>query len=275
MKWKSLVFISQYLKSVQEITVCIFTYPTLLLFLEGTKMKSRMFIAVCLLVVTTAGGPVWGAFIVETHSSGLAYSNFNGTGPSYTSTKSGAPGLTATNTAFGGNAVDPQKDTYVFSYTPGTDADNWIVPLDARYFGNGLYSTNLSGGQTGYYNVYITWPSTANVDPTGCNLYISHDDGIVSWLNVDGNTGGTNSIAELWGPFPDGTVLYGANDKWLKIADEVLLTAGNTYTVTQQANFNAYVSMRSAGVMWEFVAVPEPATLVFLGLGALGLRKRS
>lgn len=222
------------------------------------------------------------AFIVETHSTGRGYSNFSGTGPSYTTTKGTAPGLLATSTAFGGNAVAPNMDTYVFSYTPGTNADNWDVP-DYQYFGNGLYTTNLEGGQTGYYNVYITWISSANVDLDGCTLAVTHDGGVVSWDRnpantaqyVNGNDGGTNWIAELWGPFLPGTVISGANNKWLKIANEVLLTAGQTYTMTQVAKDNAYVSMRSAGVMWEFVRVPEPATLVLLSLGGLLLRKRS
>lgn len=238
-------------------------------------MKTRFFLVSGIMVLFLGVQVVQAAFMVEPHSTGRGYSNFSSIGtPSYTGTQSGAAGLLATSSAFGGNAVAPEMDTYIFSYTPGTDADNWDVP-DYQYFGNGLYSTNLDGGPTGYYNVYITWPSSTNVDTNGCNLYITHDDGVQTWLNVNGNAGGTNWIAELWGPFLPGTEIFGANGKWLKIAHEVLLTAGNTYSVTQQANFNSYVSMRSSGVMWEFVAVPEPATLFLLGIGGLLMRKKS
>lgn len=243
-------------------------------------MKTKLSI-LSVMTVFVCTATLQATFIVEAHTSGLANSNFSFGGDTTTasaSTPSTAPGLTATNSIFGGNGVN-FPDTYVYSYTPGTDADNWNVPLDARYFGNGLYSTNLEGGQTGYYNVYISWPNSTGSNDLGCNLYITHEDGTVEWISAPGailecDTGGTNWLAELWGPFPVGTLISGANNKWLKIADEVLLSAGTTYTVTQEANQNSYVSMRSAGVMWEFVAVPEPATLMLLGLGALVLRRR-
>jgi hypothetical protein len=68
---------------------------------------------------------------------------------------------------------------------------------------------------------------------------------------------------------PEG--IGGAN-QWLKIADSVPLTIGNTYTVEQYANVASYVSQRCAGVMWEMV--PEPATLALFGLGGLALIRR-
>lgn len=223
-------------------------------------------LVVCLCVVS-----VEAAFIVEPYSDGRGTSNFSGT-PSFSSTKGTAPGLMATKSAFGSTTAFP--DIYTFSYTPGSDADNWEVPLDARYFGNGEYSTNLAGGKTGYYNVYITWIPTTGMTSL-CNIAVTHDGGSATLSNIDMNTGGTSALAQSLDEDPiAGTVYLGANNAWLRIATEVLLTAGETYTVTQAATQDAYVSMRSAGVMWEFVAVPEPATLLLLGLGALVLRRR-
>jgi hypothetical protein len=53
----------------------------------------------------------------------------------------------------------------------------------------------------------------------------------------------------------------------------VQLTAGNTYTVVQTAPNTSFVSMRSAGVMWELQPdnVPEPATVALIGMACIGM----
>jgi len=194
------------------------------------------------------------AYVVEAHSSGLAWSNFSSNGTPGTSVPSTAYGVTATNSVFGGT-VD--MDTYVYSYTPGVDVDNIAIPAGTN-LGNGNLATGLTGGGSGLYNVYITWPASTNVTIPGCDIAIISDVVGIVMPNVDMNTGGTGTP--------------GGNDAWLLIAENIQLTAGNTYTVTQTAKTSTYVSMRSHGVMWE--AVPEPCTLSLLGLGLLLLRRR-
>lgn len=235
-------------------------------------MKKKTVISlIAILFVFAASAPA--AFIVEPHPTGLASDHFyhNGVSSPTPSTPSNAAGLTASNSVFGGSA-STEPDTYVFSYTPGADVDNWDVPA-YTYFGNGLYTTNQEGGQTGYYNVYITWPTSTNVSSLS-DIIVTNDGADVVWTNIDQDDNGTIWLADQWDHDPLAT-LYGGNHAWLKIADEVLLTAGQTYTVSQVAYSNTYVSLRSAGVMWEFVAVPEPMSLLLLGAGGLLLRRRS
>jgi hypothetical protein len=213
-------------------------------------MKKAIMV-MAILLMASAG--VQAAFIVEPHSSGKAFDHFTGT-PRYSTGLSTAVGLTATSSAYGNTGAFP--DIYVFSYTPGVDVDNTALTAGAN-LGNGDLATGLTGG-TGLYNVYITWPASTNVNVAGCNITVTNDgtNVVVGPLNV--NTGGTGTP--------------GGNNAWLKIADKVSLTAGIKYTVTQSAVVDAYTNMRNAGVMWER-QVPEPASLLLLGAGALAVRK--
>lgn len=235
-------------------------------------MKKAILMSIVLVLILSVS--VQAAFIVEPYPGGLASDHFSHNGAIFPtgSTPSDAPGLTPSHPSiYGGSAVLPELDTYIYTYTPGTDIDNWDVP-QFQYFGNGLYTTNKTGGQTGYYNVYITWPPSTGVSSL-CDITVTSDGKDVVWNDVDMNTGGTIALADSWDHDPAATLL-GGNDAWLKIADNILLTEGGTYTVTQVANENTFVSMRSAGVMWEFVEVPEPAAMSILGLGGLLLRRR-
>jgi len=218
-------------------------------------MKRIQVIALLVMIALVTAG-AHAALIVETHESGLAFDNFTGT-PRYSVTPSTAIGITATSTAYGSTVVsDPDIDVYVFSYAPVTDVDNTTIAAGTD-LGNGDLASGLTGGGSGLYNVYTTWPASLGDLGLMATLTVTSDGAdVVSYWNqrtgMSGDPGGTNA--------------------WLLIAEGVFLTAGNTYTVTQVSDDGVWVSMRSAGVMWE--AVPEPATLMLLGLGGLMLRSR-
>jgi hypothetical protein len=233
------------------------------------------------------------AFIVEAHSSGKANANFavvpgagDATGAS-ASTASSAVGLSATNSVFGSNnTVAGVVDTYRFSFTPGTDADNTVLAAgtslgnssatdaDGAGAGTPVYAnvpqvaTGVVGGASGLYNVYFTTPSSTNVNPAGSTFSITNDAAAVLLNPVILNDTVTGPDEVAGTPFTGG-----ANNRWLHIAT-VPLTAGTTYTVTVTSNVDSFVSQRAHGVMWE--AVPEPAALALAGMFASGamLRRR-
>lgn len=217
-------------------------------------MKVSKFVVV-LTAIALIAGAAQAAFIVEPHSSGLGNANFTGVGNA--SITSAAVGLTATNSLWSGTGASGSTQTFVFAYTPGVDADNADIAAGTD-LGNGDLASGLAGGGSGVYNVYITWPVSANVNAAGCQVTVGNDGADVVHAALDMNTGGTGTP--------------GGNGAWLLIAENISLTAGTTYTVSQTANAWSWTSMRSAGVMWE--AVPEPATLMLLGLGGLLLRRR-
>ncbi len=200
---------------------------------------------------------VQAAFMVE--ADGLAKSNFaftgDGTAASFSTAVSGAYGTTAGRSAFGGNGAT--TDEYTYSFTPGVDLDNVTIAAGLD-LGNGDLASGLTGSGTGLYNVYITWPTSTNV--TANSIITVSSDGAPVVVEYNTNTGGSGTP--------------GGNNAWLKIASEVSLTAGITYTVVQTADTTAptYVSQRSHGVMWE--AVPEPATMALFAMGGLGLLRR-
>jgi hypothetical protein len=240
-------------------------------------------------------GSVQAAFIVEPDNvagpDGKANDHFSslpaGTGFSLTATASSAVGLQANQTAFGNPANSTGPDQYTFRYTPGPDADN--TPLaaltslgnseatDADGLGAGApvyanlpqLATGQTGGVSGLYNVYFTTLTSTNVSTTGSFFDITNDAATVSLNPVNLNDAGTGPDEVAGTPFTGG-----ANNRWLKIASLVHLTAGTTYTVTETANTASFVSQRAAGVMWELVAadpVPEPSTMLLLSLAGLGL----
>ncbi len=203
-------------------------------------------------------GSLQAAFMIEAYSDGLASDHFaftgDGTAVSWSSTPSSAYGVTASKSAFGGNGAT--YDEYTYSYTPGVDIDNIAIAVGTD-LGNGNLASGLPGGGSGKYNVYITWPASTGVSSLS-TITVTNDGAPVVLTSVDMNTGGTGTP--------------GGNNGWLKIASEIPLTAGLTYTIVQRADSPTYVSQRSHGVLFE--AVPEPATISLFTLGGLGLLRR-
>jgi hypothetical protein len=237
---------------------------------------------------------VQAAFIVEPDNvapAGKANDHFSslpaGTGFSLTATPSTAVGLQGNQSAFGNPANSTGPDQYTFRYTPGPDADNTALAAltslgnseatDADGSGAGLptyanlaqLASGQTGGVSGLYNVYFTTPSSTNVDGLGSRFDITNDASTVSLNPVNLNDTNTGPDEVAGSPYTGG-----ANNRWLKIASLVHLTAGTTYTVTQTANAFSFVSQRAAGVMWELVEadpVPEPSTLLLAALSCVGL----
>ena len=109
-------------------------------------------VAALLIMIALITAGVQGSFIVEPHSSGKAFENFEGT-PRYSTATSAAIGTIADMSAYGSTVVsDPDIDTYIYYYTPGIDVDNTTIAAGTD-LGNGDLSSGLAGGVVGYYNV--------------------------------------------------------------------------------------------------------------------------
>ncbi len=230
-----------------------------------------------LLVIGFSQSSAHATFVVGAHSSENGNANFSfggDTTSASTSIASGAAGLIGTNSIFGGNGS--ANDVYVFSYTPGTDADNTVFAAGAAlgdssatdidgagvtapvYANVPQLASGLTGGRSGLYKVYFTTPASTGVN--GTTLFETAGNlGTVALNPVNLNTGGTGTG-------------NGANNAWLHIAT-VPLTAGNTYSVTMTSSGTAFVSQRAHAVMWEFIGpnVPEPATIALAGLAGIGM----
>lgn len=157
-------------------------------------------------------------------------------------------GLSGGDSIFGGNG-NSAPDTYVFSYAPDSRLDNLYFDPGTP-LGGGNYASGATGGGPGRYAVYATWPTSSNVNG-GLTSFRVETAGDTASLSVDQN---------------------GRGNEWVKVG-EIDHTSG-LITVTQIPSENTYVSMRSAGVLFErmsdspgggYTGSPGP---VFFGLGA-------
>ena len=195
------------------------------------------------------------AFLVEIDTDGaddgvLTYSpNFSFGGDTTTAPQSAASpavGLTGGDSIFGGDGVN-DPDTYLYSYTPGIDADNLALGAGTALNDDGDYAFGLAGGVSGTYRVYGTWPETTNVSGGNTTFTLSDLGGDLFTTSLDqNNTGG----------------------EWVFLG-EADLTAGVAYTLAQTAGSNTFVSMRGAAVMFE--RVPEPTSIAMTAGAAIGL----
>ena len=185
------------------------------------------------------------AFLVELHMDGLASDHFEGTGRD--SVPSKAIGVTAPNSFFGSQ---DEMHVYVISYTPGVDADNLELSAGAD-LGNEQLATGVEGGESGLYNVYATWPWTENVRPEGSKVTIQSATGDVVLEKVVMNYVKEDGVYVL---APDNP---GGNNAWGFLA-QVEFEAGNTYTVTFEANAVGFVSQRLHGVLFEAQIPDDP-----------------
>lgn len=220
-------------------------------------MKVKVLAVSCLALSTALlmSAPSDAAFIVETTAGGKALANFTSTGASVSATTHGlAPGLTpGIGSVYGGNAVDA-PDVYTYSYAPGADADNTAFTA-GEDLGNGNSATGEAGGASGLYNVYATWPVSDNISTLPTTYSISGDS-LSAELVVNQNQAAT-----------------GLGDGWVLIG-QVDLSAGNNYVLTQSSGVPpSFVSMRSAGALFEYAGavIPEPASIMLIGLAGMAL----
>ena len=224
-------------------------------------MRKARFAAVTAAVLATLGSAVMhvhAGFVVEIDIDGaddgvITYNprfSFGGdTTAASQSVTSTAVGLTGGDSIFGGNGTS--VDTYLYTYTPGADADNFGVPAGTALNDNGDTSTGDIGGVSGDYDVFAVWPATTSVSGGATTFTLSDGSTDLFSVAIDQNTTG--------------------GDEWVYLGT-ASLTTGTAYTLTQESGAATFVSMRAAGALFQ--PIPEPASLGLFGLGGLALLRR-
>ena len=204
--------------------------------------------------------PAHAAFVLEVDTDGaddgvLTYNpNFSfgpGTTTASQSSPSPAVGMTGGDSIFGGDAADPDRDQYLYSYTPAVDGDN--INLNGQPLNDDGGFGGPAAGGSGLYDIYATWPFSTNVSGGPENFRLSDGSSDLFDVFIDQNNKGS---------------------EWVFVG-QATLDANTEYQLIQTAFTNSFVSMRSAGVL--FNKIPEPATaLLALMAGVLmvAIRRR-
>lgn len=183
-------------------------------------------------------------------------------------------GTTGGDSIFGGDGVS-MPDTYLYTYTPGTDGDNTSIAGGTALNDDGDVASGLAAGGSGTYRIYATWPQSQNVSGGDGN------GGLILYALSDGNTdiATSNEIQNedvdlnIWpnsvaAGVPQGSLGVDGNlkgNEW-EFLFEVQLDAGTTYVLRQQPTAaNSFVSMRSGGVLFDYVPEPTAALLALFG----------
>ena len=165
------------------------------------------------------------------------------------SATSTAFGTSGADSIFGGDGV-AIPDTYLYSYAPDTEPDNLVIPA-GQDLGDGNVATGFTGGGSGLYRVYATWPFTTNVSG-GLTTYNVTTTGDAFSVSIDQNRGGA-----------------GLGDVWVRLGD--IDYSSGAITVEQTAGSNSFVSMRAYGLLFEPAPIPEPSSALLLLFGAVPL----
>lgn len=168
------------------------------------------------------------------------------------SSTSTAFGTSGADSIFGGNG-SLFADTYSYTYAPGTDVDNLVIPVGTD-LGGGVLASGITGGGLGTYRVFATWPFTSNVSggPTRYTISTNGSGDVVA--DIDQNNKGNS---------------------WVFLGDiDFSDPAASIDVIQQPTGANSFVSMRAYALLFEQIetsSVPAPASLALLGLGIAGL----
>ncbi|MGP1346716.1 MAG: hypothetical protein ACTS3F_08635 [Phycisphaerales bacterium] len=195
-------------------------------------------IAAGIMIASALAGVARSAYIIEIDIDGLddgaiVYNpDFSFGGDTTTASSSIAClayGMTGGDSIFGGNGT-AFPDHYSYRYSPFGQPDNIAIPAGTP-LGQGNTATGAPGGVAGVYRVYAAWPFTQTVSG-GPVQYTVATPGDLFQVSIDQNNQG---------------------DEWVLLGE--ITYAGGHIVVTQRAGTNTFVSMRSAGVLFERVGL--------------------
>ncbi|MCA9258667.1 MAG: hypothetical protein KDA61_05690 [Planctomycetales bacterium] len=237
----------------------------------------KKMLALCLSVALLIAGRTHAGYVLEVDVDGADdgpityHPNFSFGGDTTTASTSAlstAVGLSGADSLFGGDGVN-FPDTYLYTYTPGVDGDNNGTNAVAGQVLNTLgdIGSLLTAGTTGPYAIYATWPYTSNVSGGLTTYELSGAGGTLASVSLDQNTAGPSRDVN-----GDGQIDAGSGGEWIYLFT-ANLDASATYTLSQTSTSNTFVSMRSAGVLFDRL-VPEPSGIALALIAMAGAYRR-